>query len=143
MPEPTPPTSATTQTVTAVADVLAFGLSAAFPAGAAAFAVGDEILHKLAPWIIAVVEKKQFDMATLKAMQADLNSLGPSFPAVGGYSNAFAAGTNPAPGTTPSQAPPNTATFQIGGSSVTVTSDSLQGIADFIASMIAKKPVTP
>lgn len=113
----------------------------AFPQLASVFAAGNEGLDKLVPWLIAVMEKKKFDIETLKGMQTSLNALGPSFPAAGGYSNVFAGGATPAPGTTPSQAPVNSATIVINGVTVTVSGDSLQAVTTFLMGMLApKKP---
>lgn len=135
---PTPPTSPTAQAVDAVTDALAWGLSIAFPALAPTFAAGNKVLDQLAPWIVSVVEKKTLDMATLKSMQADLNSLGPSFPAAGGYSNAFAGGAGAAPGTNPAQATANSATIIIKGSPVTITAATLEGLLSIIQALTTK-----
>lgn len=138
-PVPTPPANPTADLVKNVSDVLSWGLSLAFPALAPTILAADKALDALAPWVIAVVTKQQITPGMLKAMQADLNKLGPSFPAAGGYSNAFAGGATPAPGTTPTQAAPNTATLVINGATVTVSAESLEGLLAFLTTVLGKK----
>ncbi len=134
-----PPVNATAEIIDNVTDALAWGLSLAFPALAPVFAGGNKALDALVPWVILAVQGKKLSLADLKAMQTDLNQLGPSFPAAGGYSNAFAGGANPAPGTTPARAPGQSATITVNGATVTVTVDTLEGLLGFLTGILAKK----
>lgn len=136
---PVPPADPTAAVIDNVTDVLAWGLSLAFPALAPVFAGGNKALDTLVPWIILAVKGQKLSLTDLKAMQADLNRLGPSFPAAGGYSNAFAGGSTPAPGTTPALAPAQSATVTINGATVTVTVETLEGLLGFLTVILGKK----
>ena len=139
-PAPPPfPAAPDVEVVKGVADVLAVGLSIAFPEVAPAIAGGEAVLMKLAPWVLMVIEKKQLSVSDLRAMQVDINSLGPSFPKAPGYSNAFGGGLVPAPGTNPRQAPAQSATLNINGVTVTVSAASSEALIGFITGLLTPK----
>ena len=122
-----------------VAAVLGQALAVIFPAAAPVILASGAALEKLVPWLVLVIQGQKVTLTQLREMQVELNQLGPSFPSAGGYSNAFAGGTSPAPGTTPSQASPNSATIVVNGGSVTIQAETLEALLGIIT-LLLKKP---
>jgi len=121
------------EVIQSVEEVLTVGLTMIFPAAGPIIGLADTALKRLIPYIIGAINGQKYTLSDLKAMQADLNSLGGSFPNVPGYSNAFAsavAGTAPgaAPGV-PASSVPASATINLGpGRVITISADTIPNL---------------
>lgn len=142
---------ATMGIVEGINDLLMTALPLLFPGIGAGVAVADAALMKLTPWLIAVLQKKTFDLGMLRAMTADLNSFGASFPNQPGYVNAFSGGSTPAPGTgnappSPGSVIPVSMTVVIGGSTITITADTFDGLLASLVKLgtaVSASPTSP
>lgn len=135
----TPALQVTAEQVDSFKDLLTFAATMVFPGAAAGIKIADAALEALIPYVVAIfVNKKKFTLDDLKAMQVELNSLGGSFADVGGYTNVYAGGKTPAPGTVAASAPPASATLNIKGVTVQVSAATFGELVGFIQTLTSK-----
>lgn len=140
---------ATLGVVESVNDLLMVALPMLFPGIGLAGVAVDAALMKLVPYLVAVLQKKNFDLATLRAMQTDLNTFGPSFPNQPGYAN-IGAVTVPGVVTPPAAGSGSTVpvsmTVKIGNSLITLTADSFESLLSSLVklgSAVSSSPTSP